>query len=312
MQQRGRLIARILAAILGAVALYIIAKLVWLWVEYLQPKQEALQPVQVVPVASQRPTINVNRLTGMHIFGEANAAPEEPEQIDIQDTTLNLKLLGTYVSTQEENSSAIILANGNQEKAYFIGDKLEVGNNVTLHKVETLKVTIKNGGKYEVLRLLENINQDLIQSSSEESLEEVTDSRVIDKRNDSRLSEDLTQMREKLYSSPLSLEGMASFERVIDDSGMVTGYKVSPGKDPRMFARLGLRRNDVIKAVNGNELNEQGYLGIIEQLNNADSLEITIERNGQPVTLLLGLSQASEHQSPPNPNERQINEPEFK
>ncbi|NVK22855.1 MAG: type II secretion system protein GspC [Kangiellaceae bacterium] len=290
-QQRGRLIAQILAAILALVTLFIIAKLVWLWVEHLQPKA----PAQAVVIPTQKPkeNVNVNKLVAMHIFGEANAVPE-PEQVQAEETRLNLKLMGTFVSRNLELSSAIILSNGSKEKAYFVGDKLEVSGNVTLHQVETQKVIIKNGGRYETLTLIENINESMV-SAPTPNLQETNDAatRTIDKRRDSRLTQDLGELREKLYTSPQSLAGLAQFERVVDESGMVSGYKVAPGKDPRMFARLGLRRNDVIKSVNGSPLNEQGYLGIIEELNSSESLEVTIERNGQPVTLLLGLGAAN-------------------
>ncbi|MCW9029740.1 MAG: type II secretion system protein GspC, partial [Kangiella sp.] len=63
--------------------------------------------------------------------------------------------------------------------------------------------------------------------------------------------------------------------------------------------------NDVIKSVNGTQLNEQGLLGIANELTSAESLEITIERDGQPVTLLLGLSELQSQQKP-DPNERRI------
>jgi len=304
-QQRGRLIAQVLAVLLTVLTLYIIAKLVWLWIGYFQPPPQTKAVAEIKPQQSNRSAVDVNRLVSLHVFGEAGKVEEEAVQAE--ETRLNLKLLGTYVSNQAELSSAIIQANGRDEKAYFMNDKLEVSGNVVLHKVETLQVILKNNGRLETLTLEEQLNQQVL-SNSEKTIksDEVREpERTIDKRRDSRLTSELVEMKDKLFTDPQSLGDLAKFEPVVDDSGVVSGYKVAPGSDPRMFARLGLRRNDVIKSVNGTQLNEQGLLGIANELTSAESLEITIERDGQPVTLLLGLSELQSQQKP-DPNERRI------
>lgn len=302
-QQRGRLIARIVALILGVISLYVLAKLVWLWVDFFQPLPD-VAPVKSIPTPTKQPTVNVERIAALHIFGEANAPVEE--QVEAEETKLNLKLLGTYVSEDESINSAIIQSGGNQENVYFIGDKLKVRGNVTLHKVETLKVIIKNGGKYETLTLLEQLNKQVMSTVKKTELSKGPE-RTIDKRRDARLSRELAEMKQKLYDNPQSMMDIARVERVIDDSGQVSGYKVSPGKDPRMFTRLGLRRNDVITSVNGQPLNDQGLMGVLNELNNAQSVEVTIERNGQPVTLLLGISEQSNQRPKPNLDKREGN-----
>lgn len=287
-QQRGRLIARIVALVLAIISLYILAKLVWLWVEYFQPPPERA-PIKSAPIPTQTKKVNVERLASMHLFGQANAPVEE--QVEAEETQLNLKLLGTYVSSDDKLSSAIIEANGSQEGVYFIGDKLKVRGQVTLHQVDTLQVILKNGGKYETLTLVENLNQEVMSSAKKsEPRVKAGPERTIDKRRDARLSQELAEMKEKVYSNPQALQEIANVQPVVDGSGQVTGFKVSPGKDPRMFTRLGLRRNDVITSVNGQDLNGQGMMGILNELNNAESVEVTIQRNGQPVTLLLGVS----------------------
>lgn len=305
-QQRGRLIAQVLAVLLAVLTLYIVAKLIWLWIGFFQPPQ----PIEAVtinqPQQNKRPAVNVNKLASLHIFGEAGRVEEET--VEAEETTLNLKLLGTYVSTEEALSSAIIQANGRDEKAYFLNDKLQVSGNVVLQQVDTSKVVLKNNGRLETLTLEEQLNQEALSASTKRPPKQggVRDQeRTIDKRRDSRLSGELADMKDKVFTDPQSLADLAKFEQVVDESGVVTGFKVAPGSDPRMFARLGLRRNDVIKSVNGTQLNEQGLLGIANELTSAETLEITIERDGQPVTLLLGLSELQEQQKP-DPNERRI------
>lgn len=301
-QQRGRLVARIVALVLAIISLYILAKLVWLWVEFFQPPPQ-LAPVKAAPAPKKQATINVEGVAGLHLFGEANAPVEE--QVEAEETQLNLKLLGTYVSSEENISSAIIEANGSQESVYFIGDKLKVRGQVTLHKVEPLQVILKNGGKYETLTLIEQLNQQVLSSARKPKLQsgDSGPERTIDKRRDARLSKELAAMKEQMYSNPQALKDIANVQPVVDANGQVSGFKVSPGKDPRMFTRLGLRRNDVITSVNGQRLSNEGMMGVMNELSSSDSVEVTIERNGRPVTLILGISdmgnQQGSRQDPP-------------
>ena len=288
-QQRGRLIAQIVAMILAVISLYVLAKLVWLWVEFFQPPPE-VAPTKPIPAPTKQRAVNVERMASMHLFGQANAPVEE--QVEAEETQLNLKLLGTYVSSEDKLSGAIIQSNGGQEEVYFIGDKLKVRGQVTLHKVDTLQVILKNGGKFETLTLVENLNKEVMSSVLKPEQEERSaPERTIDKRRDVRLSKELAAMKETVYSNPQALKDIANVQPVVDANGQVSGFKVSPGKDPRMFTRLGLRRNDVITSVNGQQLNGQGMMGVLNELSNSDSVEVTIQRNGQPVTLLLGISE---------------------
>ena len=167
-----------------------------------------------------------------------------------------------------------------------------------MHKVEPLQVILKNGGKYETLTLIEQLNQQVLSSARKPELksEDSSPERTIDKRRDARLSKELAEMKEQIYSNPQALKDIANVQPVVDANGQVSGFKVSPGKDPRMFTRLGLRRNDVITSVNGQKLSNEGMMGVMNELSNSDSVEVTIERNGRPVTLILGISDMGNEQ----------------
>jgi general secretion pathway protein C len=70
------------------------------------------------------------------------------------------------------------------------------------------------------------------------------------------------------------------------------GYRVYPGRDRKQFAALGLRPGDLIKDVDGAALtNPQQATQIFQNLGNTDQVSVTVERNGQPETLILKTSQ---------------------
>ncbi len=309
-QKNASSITKILAVLFLILTLYILAKLIWLWVDYAQPDNPVANDPST-PITSSNNKVNVNKIAQMHLFGTANRTEEPVEQVS-GETKLSLKLVGVYVDSNEQLSSAIIRSSSNQEKVYWIGDKLQgVGRNqVELKKVEPLRVIIRNGARNETLTLLEKLNKQVI-ASAKKPLAEVKpgDGKTIDKRQDSRLTKDLSDIRNKLSQSPQSYADLARFEMVTDNAGQVSGFKVAPGKDPRMFSRLGLRRNDVITSVNGEALSNQAYWTVLEQLQTAESLEVNIERNGQPITLLLNLGagqRSNQQNDQPRDNTRDL------
>lgn len=299
-QKNASIIGKLLAAALVLLALYWLAKMVWLWIDFAQPR--ALEHISVATPVSNKPAkVDVNQIANKHLFGIANAKPAEEEKV-YGETKLNLKLLGVYVGDSENSSSAIIKAD-NKEAVYWIGENVNIAgrSNVKLRRVEPFQVIISNNGRNETLTLLEKLNKEAIAAS--EAAKRA--GKVLDKRADSSLTRELYDVRNKLSSSPQSFADLANFQPVVGSDGQLSGFKISPGKDPQLFTKLGLRRNDVVKSLNGIELNEQGYWTALDQLLISDTLEISLERNGQPVTLLVGLGPTanSKSQEPKMPDE---------
>lgn len=299
-QKNASIIGKLLAAALVLLALYWLAKMVWLWIDFAQPR--ALEQTSVATPVSNKPAkVDVNQIANKHLFGIANAKPAEEEKV-YGETKLNLKLLGVYVGDSENSSSAIIKAD-NKEAVYWIGENVNIAgrSSVKLRRVEPFQVIISNNGRNETLTLLEKLNKEAIAAS--EAAKRA--GKVLDKRADSSLTRELYDVRNKLSSSPQSFADLANFQPVVGSDGQLSGFKISPGKDPQLFTKLGLRRNDVVKSLNGIELNEQGYWTALDQLLISETLEINLERNGQPVTLLVGLGPTanSKSQEPKMPDE---------
>ena len=75
-------------------------------------------------------------------------------------------------------------------------------------------------------------------------------------------------------------------------NGQQQGYRVYPGRDRRQFAALGLRPGDLIKDIDGQALSDPSQaMQIFQALGSADQVSVTVERNGQPTTLVLKTSQ---------------------
>ena len=74
--------------------------------------------------------------------------------------------------------------------------------------------------------------------------------------------------------------------------GQQQGYRVYPGRDRKQFAALGLRPGDLIKDIDGAALTDpKQAMEIFQNLGTAEEVSVTVERNGQPETLILKTSQ---------------------
>ena len=65
-----------------------------------------------------------------------------------------------------------------------------------------------------------------------------------------------------------------------------------PGRDRRQFAELGLRPGDLIKDIDGQALTDPTQaMQIFQSLGNSSQVSVTLERNGQPQTVVLKTDQ---------------------
>ncbi|MEQ1438376.1 type II secretion system protein N [Fontimonas sp. SYSU GA230001] len=126
-----------------------LAGLVWALVPL--PDAACWQPPPVAPAeppTAQRAPADVERLIGARLFGEYQA-PSAGRIEHAPDTRLALSLLGILAG--DARTSRALIGRGGEEKAYAIGAEVLPGT--TLHAIETDRVILARGGKYETLRL---------------------------------------------------------------------------------------------------------------------------------------------------------------
>ena len=70
-------------------------------------------------------------------------------------------------------------------------------------------------------------------------------------------------------------------------NGKVQGYTLAHN-DPGLMTAMNLRKTDVITGVNGESLSDPATLyGLMSTLSEQQSLELTVQRNGQEQTIQL-------------------------
>lgn len=260
-----------------------LARIVWMLV----PGSAAGDPVEAPAAAGQlavssASTADIRSIADAHLFGQADVE-EQPEVVvdeiteDLPDTRLtNLTLKGTIASDIAEESAAIIADGGNKEQVYYVGDPVTSG--AKLHAVYATRVVLNENGQLTNLELpsefaegttppVRRITNTQRSTNNQRSIQNI-------------VAQNISNLSDVIRPTPYFVNGQQQ------------GYRVYPGRDRRQFAALGLRPGDLIKDIDGQALSDpQQAMQIFQSLGTADQVSVTVERNGQPTTLVLKTSQ---------------------
>ncbi len=280
-------------------------------------------PRAVADTATASGNIDLAALQELSLFGEGGAAepipkPEEQTMLpgieqEAVDTSLNLQLQGVIASSDPDMASAII-AEGNNQALYKVGDTLPQGNNVRLVKVLDQRVILDNNGRYESLwlyskedaRLRANASPDTDYTGEPEGPGYITPDAgdtAIDYPPDpvgrpyAGGSEEPAPEPE-VHTLPPSATEIKSISEVVRftaarGSDGMTGYRLQPGRNRELFDQAGLKPGDVVTAVNGISLDDpQQIRAVYQELQTATQAELSILRDGEPVSIYISLDSA--------------------
>ena len=262
-----------------------IAKIIWMLI----PGPAAGDPI-AAPAAAQPggrvqavASTDVESIVAAHMFGEADAeaveaAPVPEEDENLSDTRLtNLSLKGTVASQIKEFSVAVIADGNNEEKVYAIDD--QIGSSAKLHAVYADRVVLNENGVLTNLKL----PREFAETTSAPSRRTTTRNRRATQNSQSIqavVSQNLTKLSDVIRPTPYFVNGQQS------------GYRVYPGRDRQQFSALGLRPGDLIKDIDGQSLTDPTQaMQIFQSLGTSEQVTVTVERNGQPETIVLKTSQ---------------------
>jgi general secretion pathway protein C len=262
-----------------------LAKIIWLLVPA-PVTDDVIQSPVIIPAASSEASgsADVQIIAANHMFGEAtsDAAAATPVPVvddNLSDTRLtNLVLKGTIASDIPEFSVAVIADNNAEQNVYVIGDS--IGSGTTLHAVYAERVVLNENGALTNLRLpsefpagesrpvrrATNVSRQATRSSNTQNLQNV-------------VTENLTKLSDVIRPTPYLVNGQQA------------GYRVYPGRNRQQFSALGLRPGDLIKDIDGQSLSDPTQaMQVFQSLGTAEQVTVTVERNGQPQTIILKTS----------------------
>jgi general secretion pathway protein C len=232
--------------------------------------------------AAAAPSVILDRnLFGAQLAGEAQVAAMRDEPLT--KTKLPLRLLGTAAATADERSRAAIEDEKTRKHIVVaVGDTIEGHGRVRVAAIERTRVILDNAGRSEELLLHEDQASPIKRASN----------RPRPTRRRAAANPRVRDRLEKLAGqdgsgiSKLLSQARISPQYDADGGGQVIGMKVEAIKSGSLFETAGLQNGDVITEVNGIVIDRQEATpAVLEELLNAETIEIAAERGGTSIQL---------------------------
>ncbi|MFW2331699.1 MAG: type II secretion system protein GspC [Nitrospinota bacterium] len=202
-------------------------------------------------------------------------------------TTLPLSLMGTFVDANNVHSYAIIQNNSSKlEDLYAVNDEILQAKIV---KIDRLRVFIERSNKLESINLDQDLIEKLRQSSDESSADTKSSLSTVSKTGSSEYDISTQYLSDQLNNMSRLMTQIRAVPNLGKD-GKAEGFKVSGIRPGSVFSKIGLKNNDIVKQVNGSQLNstEKG-LELFQALRHEKSFAVDVERGGTNMTLTLNV-----------------------
>ena len=283
--ERGALLASLLLVVAVMWFCVRIALAVW-------PRGDAaasVTPARLPEANANGPTVSVSR---WHLFGNAGAGASNLRALPA--STLALALRGT-VADRDPTVGVAVIGDGQNERAYRVGDEIDTG--VSLVEVYPDHVVISRDGTRESL-ILPREAAGAAQPGPVFDLSAANTSAR-------KPATTATEATPEPYSPPQLANGTVDWEKSLEQvrnnpaqftqlaapviqDGKLIGLRVR-GLDPATMTKLGLEAGDLVTAVNGIAVDSpQRASEILASVQNAASVRVTVQRNGQPVDVTVG------------------------
>ena len=275
--------------------LWMLARTFWMLV----PGDDGLSagPFRAATVASTTPGVSVSK---WHLFG--NAPQQQALLRNAPATTLSLSLRGTLADADAHSGIAVIADAQGVERAWRVGEEISAG--VTLDEVHSDRVVLKHDGVQEVLALARDESRERVapipadkrggkalRNTSPGSATEPGPLPTFAPPQIANGALDWQKTMQKIGGGdPAELARNVRIDPVISN-GQIAGVRVSSANgDSAMMAKLGLKSSDIVTAVNGVPVDSVARgQQILESLQNANSVRVTINRGGVPTEITVQL-----------------------
>ena len=257
---------------------YMLASLTW---ELLSPV-ESVDEIEVLTESAPAP-VNpdrqlISQMPSWHLMGVALQGSQPVQTntpVDAPETKLNLILKGALASNDPEHARAIIADPRGKEEQYAVGEQLP--GNAELSEIHPDRVILKRNGRFETLRL-----------PKDKRSSNTVASRTVSARPKASPRQRLSSARQQLQRGSPNLSNLVRATPKRGENGKTIGYTLSPGRDPDLFAQVGLQEGDVAIQINDIKLdNPTNSARALKSMQSGESVSVTVMRNDQEEVLSL-------------------------
>ena len=199
----------------------------------------------------------------------------------LEETKLKLKLWGTVTGDKEKSYAVIENTQSREQNLYRVGDSIQ---NATLKLILRSKVVISVNGNDEVLAMEE------IKQSGSPSRVVAGGSRVPRQTGSRGIRRQRVSLRRNMITEAIEdvskLMTQVKITPKMGEDGQQEGLSMSNIKPNSIFRRMGLRNGDVLKSVDGQEIQSvDDALKLYDSLKSADKVAVQIQRRGTERTI---------------------------
>jgi general secretion pathway protein C len=286
-ERLSRLAALAVCALGAATSLWLLVRLAWMLV----PHSDAVGLPNAAPLPAAVAAQSVGK---WHLFGNPQSTNIPLLARNAPATTLKLNLVGTLALSDAKLGIAMIADEHGAERGYNVGD--EVAGGARLTEVYTDHVVLSHEGAAETLQLprpeahappLPEANQQNLAGGPGKA-SSVPPTYVPPQMAHGAL--DWSKAQKQLQIDPAELAKQVHVEPVFEN-GKIAGARLSgSGNLGALMSQAGLRPTDLITAVNGTSLSSvTNPQQLMDNLQSASSLQVTVLRDGKPATLTVNL-----------------------
>ena len=199
----------------------------------------------------------------------------------LEETKLKLKLWGTVTGDKEKSYAVIENTQSREQNLYRVGDSIQ---NATLKLILRSKVVLSVNGNDEVLAM-----EEIKQSGSPRRVV-AGGSRVPRQTGASGIRRQRVSLRRNMITEAIEdvskLMTQVKITPKMGEDGQQEGLSMSNIKPNSIFRRMGLRNGDVLKSVDGQEIQSvDDALKLYDSLKSANKVAVQIQRRGTERTI---------------------------
>jgi general secretion pathway protein C len=282
-------------AVLGALAVWLLVRLIWLLV----PRGDAALDAAATRIGAAAGLAPAQSIAKWHLFGNT---PGATTGANAAASTTGMVLRGTLADRDPAAGIAVISGGGDgSERAYRAGDAIAGG--ITLARVYPDHVILSRDGGDETLGLTRDRNlapgNVVRPPTSGSAMQTGNTPQSIAAANAAAANAaavraaqappDWQQTVDRLRRNPDELAKRVQIVPVMDGAKL-TGVRVAPGSDAALIGQIGLKSGDVVTAINGSPVDSisRGQQ-ILENLRSASSARVTVLRDGKPTDVVISL-----------------------
>lgn len=208
-----------------------------------------------------------------NLFNTKTGIEKKTDQVDIEaleQTDLNLKLWGTVTGDKRKAYAVIEETKENRQDLYRLGDTVQ---GATVKLILREKVVLRVNGKDEVLEIEEMLDEEKFVKPSRSS-----------KPSRPPRSQNITLKRSQIDTAVKDINSLMNQVKISPnfENGKPDGFVLKSIKPKSIFRKMGLRSGDVIKGVDGKDIESvDDALKLYESLNSSSSLQVQVKRRGE-------------------------------